>query len=45
MDFSPDLAGTASRQASLNVLRAANGVLAQLAEKTSKPLKFMEEKT
>ena len=45
MDCSPDLVGTASRQASLNVLREADGVLDHLTEESSKSMIFMEEKT
>jgi len=45
MGYSPDLVGTASRQASLSVLREADGVLGQLTEEISKSLIFMEEKT
>lgn len=45
MGCSPDLVGTASRQASLNVLREADGVFGQLTEEISKSLMFMEEKT
>lgn len=45
MGRSPDLVGTASRQASLNVLREADGVLGQPTEETIKSLIFMEEKT
>ncbi len=45
MGCSPDLVGTASRQASLNVLREADGVFGQLTEEISKFLIFMKEKT